>query len=73
MHFGVCHLIHMIFLHRDLIEFSIHIIECVFLASCFLPCRAQYLFKAQVPDPPSNDFFRKLYPQIKENLEVIWL
>ena len=32
--------------------------------------RGQYLFKAQVPDPPTNAFFRRLYPRIIEDLEV---
>ncbi|XP_032222090.1 F-box/WD repeat-containing protein 1A isoform X2 [Nematostella vectensis] len=31
----------------------------------------QYLFKSKVPDPPNNDFFRKLYPKIIQDLETI--
>ena len=36
----------------------------------FFSVRGQYLFKAQVADPPQHLFFRRLYPQINEDLEV---
>lgn len=38
--------------------------------SIFLSVRGQYLFKAQVADPPRHLFFRRLFPKINEDLEV---
>ncbi|KAK3698760.1 hypothetical protein QZH41_014525 [Actinostola sp. cb2023] len=31
----------------------------------------QYLFKSKVPDPPNNDYYRRLYPAIIKDLETI--